>query len=100
MFKSRDIFEILMILSFICIRGLLFFKQSLYYSPQDIGQRFHFIVDKDFSYLEVIIWIQCINSIRGTIAYFLNIYIFWEVPALARLKLYNPASRQLAKQPE
>ena len=30
-----------------------FFKGSLNYSPSDINQKFHFFVDKDFSYIEV-----------------------------------------------
>ena len=81
MCKSRDLFQISIIVSFICIRGLLFFKQSLCYSPQDIGQRFHFIVDKDFSYLEVSFFYdyldKCIKSNMGTISDFLyKLYIF------------------------
>ena len=34
-------------------KGLMFFKQSLTYTSHDIGQRFLFFVDKDFSYIEV-----------------------------------------------
>ena len=34
-------------------QGLNFFKNSLSYTPEDIKVRFHFIVDKDFDYIEV-----------------------------------------------
>ena len=35
------------------LKGLTFFKKSLTYSPEDLGVRFHFLVDKDFDYIEV-----------------------------------------------
>jgi len=41
-------------------RGLIFFKQSLPYTADSLGQRFHFFVDKDFSYIEVRRSVQCI----------------------------------------
>ena len=51
--KSKLYFRLYADVNFLPFRGLLFFKQSLGYTPNDIGQRFHFFVDKDFSYLEV-----------------------------------------------
>jgi hypothetical protein len=54
MFTSKvNFFCLYSLTDSIYIRGLLFFRQSLNYSSQDIGQRFHFFVDKDFSYIEV-----------------------------------------------
>lgn len=47
-----SIFIFTQVLSF--SSGLRFFKSSLNYSPADIGQKFIFFVDKDFSYIEVI----------------------------------------------
>ena len=31
-----------------------FFKKSLTHTPEDLGVRFHFLVDKDFDYIEVL----------------------------------------------
>ena len=52
MLKSE--YECKMFINPTCIRGIRFFKQSLMYSPDDIGQRFILFVDKDFSYIEVV----------------------------------------------
>ena len=35
------------------LKGLTFFKKSLSYTPKDLDTRFHFVVDKDFDYIEV-----------------------------------------------
>ena len=38
-------------------KGLTFFKKSLTYTPEDLEVRFHFLVDKDFDYIEV----ECVS---------------------------------------
>ena len=35
------------------LTGLTFFKKALKYSASDLDVRFHFLVDKDFDYIEV-----------------------------------------------
>ena len=41
-------------------QGLDFFKQFLGYSQEDLDVRFHFLVDKDFDYIEVLLSIVLI----------------------------------------
>ena len=38
------------------MQGLKFFKKSLSYTPEDLDVRFHFLVDKDFDYIEVVLF--------------------------------------------
>ena len=53
-YVEKRVYECIMFINPTCIRGIRFFKQSLMYSPDDIGQRFILFVDKDFSYIEVV----------------------------------------------
>lgn len=41
------------------LKGLNFFKSSLTYTPEDLDVRFHFLIDKDFDYIEVGSDIMC-----------------------------------------
>ena len=65
-------------------QGLDFFKQSLGYTQEDLNVRFHFLVDKDFDYIEVLLsivlifWFKIFCKIIGAA------YSFHKVSGFAR----------------